>query len=354
MTSLPWLFVMAGGSGTRFWPRSRAKHPKQLLKFSGKTLLAITLERFVSFIPEERVVVICTKRLKGAMEKELKDFKGTVLWEPEGKNTAPCLTMAMEWLRHKDPQGIAIVVPADHWIVDTSTYIQTLESGVRFVKKFSQLLTIGVTPTRKETGYGYIRCGKQIEGELVCRVERFVEKPPLEVVETIVQDTSYLWNTGMLIWSVNVFFEELEKIVPELATAFLDYRKSIGKDEEAILEKVYSRIEAISIEYALMEKSKCVAVLPAGFDWNDLGSFQSLYELYPEVEGGVGYAKRIMAIDSTSNLVDCPGKTVALLGSTNMMIIDTGDVLLVATKEKSQDIKKFVTRLREEKEDKLL
>ncbi len=347
--SEPWLFIMAGGSGTRFWPRSRKKLPKQLLKVGGKTLLSSTIERLSSLVPQERVIIICTEELEDPTRKEIGSFQGTILCEPQKKNTAPCLMMAMEWLRCKDPNATAIIVPTDHWITDIPTYLKTLTFGVDFVKKNNQLLTIGIAPTRAETGYGYIRCGKTVDGGPVCFVDRFLEKPSMEVAETIIQDTSYFWNAGIFIWSVSTFFQEIEKVALDLQEVFRDYKPGENTNEDKkILEDIYQKTPNISIDFALMEKSKNVAVLPANFDWNDLGSFQSLYELYPETEGGVGYAKRIMAIDSTSNLIDCPGKTVALLGATNMMIVDTGDVLLVAAKEQSQLVQKFVARIQEE------
>lgn len=346
-----WLVIMAGGSGTRFWPRSRALRPKQTLGIvDDKSLLQSTVERFSGSLKPENIIVVTSEKLKAITRESMPGFKGKILCEPDGKNTAPCITMAMEWLRKQDPEAVAMVVPADHWITEVDAYVSTMQMASEVASTQDKLLTVGISPTRAETGYGYIRCGEPLqEDDRVNEVERFVEKPEREVAETMIQDPQYFWNAGMFIWSVQTFFQEMQKTNATLLDAFQDYRASLDtNDPTAGLEKSYTKADTISIDYALMEKSESVCVIPASFDWNDLGSFQSLYELYPDVEGGVGKAKRIMAIDSTNNLVDAPGKTVALLGVTNMMVIDTGDVILVAAKESSQDVKKFVNRLKDE------
>lgn len=355
----PWLLIMAGGSGTRFWPRSRALRPKQLLQIVGDdSLLSTTIQRFRGMIPEERIVVISTKALEGPTQDALPDFRGTILAEPEGKNTAPSLAMAMTWLAARDPEAVAVVVPADHWISDVTAYLEVMRGAVAFAARGTHLVTVGITPTRPETGFGYIRAGDPLpEDPNLLAVERFVEKPKLEVAETMIQDPAYLWNAGMFVWSVDCFMKNLRAAAPELAAAFTPYARALADDKDAVaaLAASYAKAPTISIDYALMEKAQAVAVVPGAFDWNDLGSFQSLYELYPTSEGGVARAKRVMAIDSIANLVDVPGKTVALLGVTNMMIVDVGDVLLIAAKEKAQDVKKFVERLKAEGDkDKLL
>lgn len=350
--SAPWLFILAGGSGTRFWPRSRGNRPKQLLSIVGdEVLLAVTLRRFHDLVPEERSVVITTERLEAATREALPGYRGNFLVEPEGKSTAPSLVMAMEWLRARDPAATAVIVPADGWIIDQQSYVELMRQAIAFAAKGTHLVTIGITPTRPETGFGYIRAGEAISNDgNVLSVERFVEKPKLEVAETMIQDSSYLWNAGMFVWSVDAFFRNLAQTSPDLCQLFRGYREALARQEnaEGALRTAFRAAPVISIDYALLEKSSAVAVLPGAFDWNDLGSFQSLAELYPACEGGAGKARRVMAIDSFANLVDVPGKTVALLGVTNMMIVDVGDVLLVAAKEKSQDVKKFVERLRQE------
>lgn len=348
-----WLLVMAGGSGTRFWPRSRAKEPKQTLRIvEDKTLLQATIDRFAGSLPSERIVIVTTESLRAVTEESVSHFNGTFLCEPDAKNTAPCIMMAMEWLRHRDPNAVAMVVPADHWIGDTETYLDTMTVASHVASEQAKLITVGIAPTRAETGYGYIRSGDPFSGDdRVNTVERFVEKPQQEVADTMIQDPQYFWNAGMFIWSVPTFFMEMQKTNGALVEAFNGYGKNLGTPaEDESLRNSYSLAAKISIDYALLEKSSEVLVLPGAFDWNDLGSFQSLYELYPDVEGGVGKAVRVMAIDSTNNLVDAPNKTVALLGVTNMMVIDTGDVILVAAKEKSQEVKRFVERLKAEKD----
>jgi mannose-1-phosphate guanylyltransferase len=351
--SAPWLFVLAGGSGTRFWPRSRASRPKQFLPIAGEEpLLVTTIRRFAGWVPPERMAVLTTKQLEADTRAILKDFPGVhVLAEPEARNTAPTLVMGMEWLRARDPSACAIVVPADHWITDVQEYIAVMKKAVRAAAETKDLCTVGIHPTRPETGYGYIRTGAAV-AQHVFRVDRFVEKPAREVAETMLQTSEYLWNAGMFVWTVDAFFREFETVSPDFAKVFAPYREAFTSGEAAaagVLAQVFSAAPSISIDYALLEKSKRVLVVPGStFGWNDLGSFVSLEEVYPKTEGGVAKAERVMAVDSVANIVDVPGKTVALLGVTDMILVDAGDVILLAAKERAQDVKKFVERLKKE------
>lgn len=350
--SQPWLFVLAGGSGTRFWPRSRSSLPKQFLPLAGdEPLLVTTLKRFSTWISPSRMVVVTTKSLESQTQSMVKALGGVkVLAEPEAKNTAPALVMAMEWLRSQDPTATAVVVPADHWISDIPEYLAVMKKAVEAAETKGRLCTVGIQPYRPETGYGYIRLGEAlVEG--VYQVERFVEKPTREVAETMVQSSEYLWNAGMFVWTLPVFFQEFEAHGPDYIKSFHPYRKAL--EEKGNLDSAattsYQSAPSLSIDYALLEKSKKVAVIPGStFGWNDLGSFISLEEVFPKSEGGVGKAAKILAIDSLANIIDAPGKTVALLGVTDMILVDTGDVILLAAKDKAQEVKKIVERLRSE------
>jgi mannose-1-phosphate guanylyltransferase len=355
MTKAPWLMVLAGGSGTRFWPRSRAAQPKQFLPIAGdEPLLVTTIRRFLGWVPENQILVLTTAFLAEETKRLLSAFPAIqVLAEPEARNTAPSLVMGMEWLRAKDKDATAVIVPADHWITEIPEYVDVMKHAVASSARTNSLATVGIQPTRPETGYGYIRTGEPL-GTNLFRVERFVEKPKREVAETMVQSSEYLWNAGMFVWSAEVFFREMEKASPELSAAFGEYRAALGgpaseKEVGEALKISYGKAPSISIDYALLEKSKQVVVIPgASFGWNDLGSFLSLEEVYPQTEGGVARAERVMALDSLANIVDAPGKTVALLGVTDMIVVDTGDMILVAAKERAQDVKRFVERLKGE------
>ncbi len=360
MSSGPWLLILAGGSGTRFWPRSRAKLPKQFLAMVGEeSLLLTTVRRFSGWIPSDRVVVLTTKLLEADTVAMMHDFPGVkVIAEPESRNTAPTLVLAMEWLRSVDPASTCIVVPADHWITDINEYIAVMKKAVKAAESSGSLCTIGVQPTRPETGYGYIRTGDAVVPH-VFRVDRFVEKPVREVAETMVQSSEYLWNSGMFVWKVESFFRELETANHKFVEAFAPYRESLKKNDlsatAAALDKSFFGAPAISIDYALLEKSHSViVVLGSSFGWNDLGSFSSLEEVYAKSEGGVARAANVLALDSLANIIDAPGKTVALLGVTDMIIVDTGDVILIAAKERAQDVKKIVERLKREGRSELL
>lgn len=350
--SSPWLLVLAGGSGTRFWPRSRSSRPKQFLPIAGEEpLLVTTVRRFSQWIPNSRVVVLTTKALANETANILKEFPGVqVLAEPEARNTAPSLVMGMEWLRAKDPKGTAVVVPADHWITDVPEYITIMKHAVAAAESTQDLCTVGIQPTRPETGYGYIRSGEPV-GNGVLKVDRFVEKPAREVAETMVQSSEYFWNAGMFVWTVSAFFREFSEANPAVIEAFHEYGAALKSNENvpAALQSSYAKAPSVSIDYALLEKSKRVVMVPGNsFGWNDLGSFVSLEEVYPKTEGGVSRSAKVISIDSLANIVDVPGKTVALLGVTDMILVDTGDVILLAAKERAQDVKKFVERLKTE------
>lgn len=348
----PYLVVLAGGSGTRFWPRSRALRPKQLLNIVGEeSLLVNTLRRFQGWIPADRTLIVTTEQLAGPIREAVGAFPGVeLLCEPQARNTAPCIAMAMEAIRARDLNATAVIVPADHWIPDTTEYRRCMQLAVEAAQAKKALVTIGIPPTRPETGYGYIRSGGE-NGKGVYSVERFVEKPSKEVAETMVQHPEYLWNAGMFVWTANVFFQELKNSSPDLISQLKPYRDALERGEagRAELRACYGGTQAISIDYALLEKSKNVLVVPgANFGWNDLGSFVSLDEIYDKAEGGVARAEKVLAVDSMANIVDCPGKTVALLGVTDMILVDVGDVLLLASRDRAQDVKKFVDRLKQE------
>jgi mannose-1-phosphate guanylyltransferase len=354
----PWLLILAGGSGTRFWPRSRAARPKQFLPIAGEDpLLITTIRRFAGWIPSERIVILTTGQLEAGTKDLLKEFPGVrVQAEPQARNTAPTIVMAMEWLRAEDPSATAVIVPADHWITDNAEYISVMKRAVQSAEETQQLCTVGIQPTRPETGYGYVRAGAALGKELY-QVDRFVEKPSREVAETMVQSPEYYWNAGMFVWTANAFFRELDSHGKEFVSAFAPYREARkhGTVTDAVTALAFGNAPAISIDYALLEKSKKVVVVPgSSFGWNDLGSFVSLEEVYPKTEGGVGRAGRVMAVDSLANIVDAPGKTVALLGVTDMILVDAGDVILLAAKERAQDVKKFVERLKSEGQKQLI
>lgn len=342
--------VLAGGSGTRLWPRSRVKRPKQFLQIGGDDpLLVTTLARFKGWIPSERMVVLTTKSLEAETVAMTRDFPGLrVIAEPESRNTGPSLVMAMEWIRAQDENATCISVHADHWITEVKEYIEVMKSAVNAAEGTGSLCTVGIQPHRPETGYGYIRTGEQIVPG-VFRVDRFVEKPSREVADTMVQSSEYLWNSGMFVWTAQSFFRELELSDRKFVDAFAPYRDAMKKNSGVVeaQRKSFFDAPAISIDYALFEKSKSVVVVPGStFHWNDVGSFVSLEEIYPKSEGGVARAEKVIALDSLANIVDAPGKTVALLGVTDMILVDTGDVILLATKERAQEVKKLVERLK--------
>lgn len=337
------LVIMAGGSGTRFWPKSTSKRPKQLLSFSqnGPTLLKQTLDRFEGLVPsdESHRMIVTTQLLREACAQEARGVN--VLAEPQGRNTAPCVYWAARDIAAKDPKGIMLVMPADHYIAKPESFAATIREAARWASEHDDLVTLGVTPTRPETGYGYLRIGAGISGNAK-HVDAFVEKPNLEKARQFVSAGNYLWNGGMFLWRAEVILKAFDQLMPEMRR---EWDAASGKVEQA-----YPRLTATSIDYGIMEKAENVVSFALDCGWDDLGSWTSLEEmadvLRARTEGGVATGGEILAVESTGNIVDAPGKLVALLGAKDLIVVEAGGVILVADKNRAQDIKLVVDQVK--------
>lgn len=343
------LVIMAGGSGTRFWPKSTSKKPKQLLSFgagtqSGKEniLINLTLNRFDDLVQPADRWIVTTQSLQTAM-KDAVAPSVRVLAEPAGRNTAPCVYWAAQEIAKINPKAVMMVMPADHFMSRVSDFKKTLKEAAEWARTHDDLVTLGVAPDRPETGYGYLRTGLQLGG--ACRkVEAFVEKPNLDNAKKFVKEGNYLWNGGMFLWRAEVILKAFDEHMPEMKKAW----QSSGGD----VTRAYPQMTATSIDYGVMEKAKNVVTFPLDCGWDDIGSWTSLENLADVLqarhEAGTVTGGEVMAIESKGNIVDMPGHVVALLGVNNLIVVEHGDTIMIAHKDRAQDIKLLVEKAKKE------
>lgn len=335
------LVVMAGGSGTRFWPRSTSRRPKQLLTFgkSRLSLLGQTLDRFDGLVAPDRRLIVTTAALRTAIGSEAPGV--AVLGEPEGRNTAPCIYWAARTVAAQDPEAVMLVMSADHHVADTDSFRRTVCGAAEWAARHDDLVTLGVTPTRPETGYGYLRLGEPLGGGCV-RVAAFVEKPNRERAETFVKSGGYLWNSGTFAWRASAILRAFDRLAPEMREAW----EAVGGD----VRRAYPRMPKISIDYAVMEKADNVVAFPLDCGWEDVGSWGSLETLAGPLgaqrPGGTVLAGELLAVQAEGNIVDTPGKLVALLGVNDLIVVEQDGALLIARKDMAQEVRQVVEEVK--------
>lgn len=343
------VLIMAGGSGTRFWPKSRRACPKQLLPIIGPdSMIRQTYLRLKGLVPASQVLVISGKDHVSLIRRQIPDLSAAqIIGEPAARNTAPCVALAAFLIRQSDPNALMFVLPADHIIRDRRQFQRSMHIAAQVASRHGALVTFGILPTFPSTGYGYLELG---EGkEPYHRVRRFVEKPTLATAEQYLRRGNFLWNSGMFVWKVSTILESLQRYMPATyrLLAQLDWaRPRIARQQ---LTRVYPRLEAASIDYGIMEKADNIYAVRAAFDWSDVGSWDAVSPFLSRE--GVGNASRgkLIAVDSSGLIVDAPGKLVAAVGVENLIIIDTRDALLVCEKSQAQKVKQVVDRLKSEK-----
>lgn len=342
------LVVMAGGSGTRFWPKSTSKKPKQLLAFEGlssRTLLQQTLDRFDGWVPAGNRWIVTTSVLADAVNAQAGGAR--VLSEPQGRNTAPCIYWAAREIQKADPDAVMLVMPSDHFMKDVPAFVATVRRAAAHAGSTGDLVTLGIAPSRPETGYGYLKVARSASSGTAVKLEAFVEKPDLERARRFVSEGNYLWNGGMFAWKAGSILAEFDRLMPEMSRAW----DEAGGD----VLKAYPMMTATSIDFGVMEKARNVVTFPLDCGWDDLGSWTSV-ELLARAQGreadwGVGLEGEVTAIDSTGLVVDVPRRRVAALGVSDLIIVETEQVLLVARKDRAQDIKKIVDAVKASRPD---
>ena len=333
--------ILAGGSGTRFWPVSRQNRPKQFLTLVGKeSRLRRTIRRVAPKVLAENVWIVANRRYQKEIKRHTSGLgvrASQILWEPKGKNTAPAIGWAAERIHARDPRAVMVVLPSDHLIQNARAFLNALDKAVRLARQ-DQLVTFGIVPTRPETGYGYLKT-KKAGG--ILRVERFIEKPDLARAKQFVKNGAYLWNSGMFVWKTETILEAFRKYLPSV---YASLREPIGARGNML--KAWPKLPAISIDYGILEKAKNVAAIAADIGWSDLGSWESLAEILPKDKTGNSLKGNVTALDCRNTLVWANERLVAAVGVQDMIVIDTPDALLVCPKHRSQDVKKLVEMLK--------
>ncbi|MCW3113251.1 MAG: mannose-phosphate guanylyltransferase [Segetibacter sp.] len=353
--------IIAGGIGSRFWPKSRVGYPKQFLDIlnTGKTLIQQTFDRFERFVPKENIFVVTSIEYVAIVKQQLPEIpEENIVAEPSRKNTAPCIAYISFKVSNKDPDATLIIAPADHLILDSEGFEQTCQKAIDFVDKNDALVTLGIKPTYPNTGYGYIQYETESSVEdSIFKVRTFTEKPNLELAKTFLASGDFLWNAGIFIWKAEVIIKRFEMHEPELHDIFATERHTFNTaDEKQAIERMYPQCSSISIDYAVMEKADNVYVIPSSFGWSDLGTWTSAYDnLEKDYLGNAIAGDKIMVIDSTQCMISAPhNKLLVLQGLNDFIVVDTEDALLICKKEKEQEIKEYVAEVKRNVGDKFL
>ena len=352
--------IMAGGGGTRFWPWSRQMRPKQVLPIlSARTMIRETVDRILPLVPPERILIVTSRSQARQLHREVDRIPPeNLLLEPEGKNTAPCLGLAAVHVQRKNPEAVLIVLPADHYIGSPEKFLRTLRRAAEFASRRNYLITLGITPTGPETGYGYIQKGPvlgRVRETEVLRAKAFQEKPTLPKAQTYLRRGDFLWNSGMFIWRVGVFLKALEKCLPRLHRDMQELKSSIGKrGERRVLGRVYSQSPSISVDNGVLEKAPNVALIEARFGWSDVGSWAVMWNLWPKdpagnvcILGGKRGESEVLVLDSSGCLVRGEKSFIAVLGLKDTIVVEAGDAILVCPRDRSQDVRRILQELKE-------
>jgi mannose-1-phosphate guanylyltransferase len=346
-----WAVIMAGGAGTRFWPESREKNPKQFLPniFGRKTLFEETLQRIAPVIPKSRVIVVTQKRYESQVRKLARIPAAHILGEPVGRNTAPCVAVAAALILKEDPKAVIAILPSDHQIGKAKQFQKILNAAYGAALQHDMPVTFGLKPDFPHTGYGYLEMDRLFErrgGLPVYRLKRFHEKPDAKKAKAFLKTGKFLWNGGIFVWRADRLLAATEKYLPKVASGV---RRMMAGSFKARFQREYASMPSISIDYGLMEPLKGkILTIPADIDWCDLGGWMAFQDLWPEdKQGNRIQGKQVLLADSSGNLVRSGKRLTALVGVSNLVIVDTGDALLVASKEKVESVRKIVTMLRE-------
>ncbi|MBS1588884.1 MAG: mannose-1-phosphate guanylyltransferase [Bacteroidetes bacterium] len=360
MNQNDYVLIMAGGIGSRFWPESRTAYPKQFLDLlgTGKSLLQWTFHRFRQIVPSENIFFITNHAYVETLQNQLPEVAaGNIISEPSRKNTAPCIAYFAHKIQTINPHANIIVSPADHLIMDETGFVRTAHEALRYVADHAALLTLGIKPTRPDTGYGYIQYENSDETKSVFRVKTFTEKPSLELAQTFLKSGDFLWNAGIFVWNVQSILEAIERYLPEMHEVFSQAKNVYNTpQEQAAITELYQQCTNISIDYGIMEKAQNVFVIPSYFGWCDLGTWESAYEnSEKDYLGNAVYGNDVMIIDATECMVKVHNdKLVLLQGLEKMIVIDTPDVLLVCERSREQQIKEYVAEVKRQKGERYL
>ena len=347
--------IMAGGVGSRFWPVSRNARPKQFLDILGigKSFLQMTYDRFARIVPRENILVVTSSAYVDMVREHLPDMpENNILAEPYRRNTAPCIAYAASRIKHLNPDATMVVAPSDHFISNEALFIDTITSALNYASGKDELFTLGIDPTRPETGYGYIQCSmkesRTVDGNIAYKVKTFTEKPNKDLAQVFVESGEFLWNSGIFVWNAATICRALERWLPEIYYLFKDGDKYYGTPQEQdFITRIYEDCPAISIDYGVMEKTSRAWVFQASFGWSDLGTWESLF-LHADKDGNDNLVKCADSmIDSTTGSVIVShekDKLVVVKGISNYLIVNTDDVLMICPRDDAK-FKEVITDL---------
>lgn len=341
--------IMAGGVGTRFWPKSRKSKPKQFLDIfdTGKSFLRLTYERFADRVPAQNFLVVTNASYKQLVREHLPEIaENQILCEPIGRNTAPCICYAAYSLLKRNPEAKMIVTPSDHIILDQTAFGEIIDELLGFIDSHDVLMTVGITPNRPETGYGYIQ---KSDSQSISRVKCFTEKPNLELAKVFVQSGEFFWNSGIFVWKVRDIIEAVERWLPDHHALFSSIAGDLGTPTEAqAIERVFAQCRAVSIDYGVMEKADNVYVRCGDFGWSDVGTWGSLYQLTPKDENlNAKNDKCCFTFDTRNSIISLPKEKVAIIsGLDNYIVVDTEDVLMICPRKEEQSIRKYIDEVK--------
>lgn len=354
--------IMAGGIGSRFWPMSRNAKPKQFLDIlgNGRTLLQQSYDRLTRVCLKENILIVTNEAYVDLVKEQLPGMDPSqILSEPYRKNTAPCIAYAAHKIQAINPNAAMLVAPSDHVIKDQDSFVRSVNKGLEFVMHNDSLLTIGIKPSRPDTGYGYIQMVTDNSSEefKITKVKTFTEKPNLEMAKFFLQSGEFAWNAGIFMWSVKSILKAMEEFLPEMNHQFAEHQDKYNTPEEhqAII-KVYEHCPSISIDFAILEKAKNVYVMSADFGWSDLGTYGSLHEhlAHDKNQNSIN-GKHVMIYDSKNCYINVPKeKLVVIQGLDDYIVVDSGDVLLICRKQDEQQIRQFVNDVQVNKGDRFV
>lgn len=359
--------ILAGGGGTRLWPRSRQKTPKQFLKlFDNETLTQVAVRRFTEILPLEKIfIVTVSERYKSEIIRQIPKFpKENIIVEPARRETGPAHALGALFIQSKDPDAVIMTEAADRLVKPVHRYLETISRAAKVAYEKHVLIAMGVEPRYPHTGLGHIKKGEKfkVEGNVdFYKLEKFVEKPPIELAKKYTSSGKYLWNAGQYVWRADDLLESFRKHQPQIYKDLEDIKPHIGKsDEDEVLAREYKKMPSISVDYAISEKETNFMVVAGDFFWTDIGDWREVWANSKKdaksnvIISGDEPGGEVVTIDTTDTLVHSDGRMVAVVGLDNVIIVDTEDALLVASKSHAQDVKKIVEKLKEEKKESLL
>ena len=351
--------IMCGGIGSRFWPYSRTDRPKQFIDFfgTGRSLLQMSYDRILPMVPAENIIIVTNEQYAPLVMEQLPELKPEqILLEPARRNTAPCIAWAAYHIAARDPEASMIVTPSDHIITRQHAFEECVNSGFDFVENNNALLTLGIEPTRPETGYGYIQIGQEVTGS-ISKVKTFTEKPNIELAKVFLASGEFFWNSGIFMWKASTIIDALRACAPDVATVFDGGLDVMGTSaEQEFIDREFPGCMSISIDFAVMEKASNVYVQRVNLGWNDLGTWSALYDNSPKnKDHNVVQNCNVLAYNSQGNIFAVKGdKLIVVDGLNDYIIADAGDVLLICPKSEEQRIKLMVNDVKVDFGDKYL